>query len=499
MGSSESKPKTQKKDHKNLYKLMKAYSDYNTDTNTINFSRKDLANTISDNSILDVIQAGGDKLKNIPSRDRYSKYETQQIKNRNQNIVGGDCGNQFSSVSEEEMKGLKHLVMHGAGCGCGENKVLNLEGGKHSLSNSSSYNPLNSMTMSDSSKKSKLSKSSNSSSYNPMNSITPTGLIGSSHVDKRITPSGLIGSSPFDDNNRNMIGGDCSATSSYMPSQARAVSATSSYNGSVRKNESATSSYMPSQVGSASATSSYSGSVRKNESATSSYMPSQVGSASATSVSNKSESDGISSNSNDNRLLNLLKSEQKGGNLSSSSSISTISKSESAINYHNLIGGQQDDDKNSDLDESPSTTTTESTTTENSKKSDNTDNTESTVKDKQSRLDRLSTASKTKSSSKTRSSKASSTSSSASSSSLTTSTGSSTFDSSSTQHSSDTSSSSRSSTTDNSRMSKNIYLSTTMSDGNVIDAKQFYSSDMGELYSSDTNFLRHNLTKRRFR
>ena len=471
MGSSESKPKTQKKDHKNLYKLMKAYSDYNTDTNTINFSRKDLANTISDNSILDVIQAGGDKLKNIPSRDRYSKYETQQIKNRNQNIVGGDCGNQFSSVSEEEMKGLKHLVMHGAGCGCGENKVLNLEGGKHSLSNSSSYNPLNSMTMSDSSKKSKLSKSSNSSSYNPMNSITPTGLIGSSHVDKRITPSGLIGSSPFDDNNRNMIGGDCSATSSYMPSQARAVSATSSYNGSVRK----------------------------NESATSSYMPSQVGSASATSVSNKSESDGISSNSNDNRLLNLLKSEQKGGNLSSSSSISTISKSESAINYHNLIGGQQDDDKNSDLDESPSTTTTESTTTENSKKSDNTDNTESTVKDKQSRLDRLSTASKTKSSSKTRSSKASSTSSSASSSSLTTSTGSSTFDSSSTQHSSDTSSSSRSSTTDNSRMSKNIYLSTTMSDGNVIDAKQFYSSDMGELYSSDTNFLRHNLTKRRFR
>ena len=38
-----------------------------------------------------------------------------------------------------------------------------------------------------------------------------------------------------------------------------------------------------------------------------------------------------------------------------------------------------------------------------------------------------------------------------------------------------------------------------MSDGNVIDAKQFYSSDYGELYSSETNYLRHNLTKRRFR
>ena len=486
MGSSESKPKTQKKDHKNLYKLMKAYSDYNTDTNTINFSRKDLANTISDNSILDVIQAGGDKLKNIPSRDRYSKYETQQIKNRNQNLVGGDCGNQFSSVSEEEMKGLKHLVMHGAGCGCGENKVLNLEGGKHSLSNSSSYNPLNSMTMSDSSKK---SKSSNSSSYNPMNSITPTGLIGSLKNDERITPTGLIGSlknderitptgaSPFDDNNKNMNGGDCSATSSFMPSHVHAVSATSSYGGS-----------------------------RINESATSSFIPSHVGSASATSISNKLESGennlNNNLNNNGNILLNLLKSAQNGGNLSNSSSISTISKSESAINYHNLIGGQQDDDKNSDLDESPSTTTTESTTTENTKNTKKSDNTDSTVKDKQSRLDKLeglSTASKTKSSSKTRSSKASSTSSSDSSSSLTTSTGSSTFDSSSTQHSSDTSSSSRSSTTDNSRISKNIYLSTTMSDGNVIDAKQFYSSDMGELYSSDTNFLRHNLTKRRFR
>ena len=471
MGSSESKPKTQKKDHKNLYKLMKAYSDYNTDTNTINFSRKDLANTISDNSILDVIQAGGDKLKNIPSRDRYSKYETQQIKNRNQNLVGGDCGNQFSSVSEEEMKGLKHLVMHGAGCGCGENKVLNLEGGKHSLSNSSSYNPLNSMTMSDSSKK---SKSSNSSSYNPMNSITPTGLIGSLKNDERITPTGA---SPFDDNNKNMNGGDCSATSSFMPSHVHAVSATSSYGGS-----------------------------RINESATSSFIPSHVGSASATSISNKLESGennlNNNLNNNGNILLNLLKSAQNGGNLSNSSSISTISKSESAINYHNLIGGQQDDDKNSDLDESPSTTTTESTTTENTKNTKKSDNTDSTVKDKQSRLDKLeglSTASKTKSSSKTRSSKASSTSSSDSSSSLTTSTGSSTFDSSSTQHSSDTSSSSRSSTTDNSRISKNIYLSTTMSDGNVIDAKQFYSSDMGELYSSDTNFLRHNLTKRRFR
>jgi hypothetical protein len=48
--------------------------------------------------------------------------------------------------------------------------------------------------------------------------------------------------------------------------------------------------------------------------------------------------------------------------------------------------------------------------------------------------------------------------------------------------------------------SDRVYLnSATISDGNFIDAKQFYSSDNGNLYSSDTNYLRHNLNKRRFR
>ena len=211
-----------------------------------------------------------------------------------------------------------------------------------------------------------------------------------------------------------------------------------------------------------------------------------------------------------NRLVKLLvspspSSKQNGGGLSSgsslsnaSSSISTISRSATGTKYHDLIGGfqnggQKDDDAKSDFDESPSTTTTESTTTENTK---NTENSDSTIKDKQSRLERLSTASKTQSS-KTRSAKSSSTSSSGTT--YSSSSSSTSFESSSSNHSSDTSTSSKSSSSAESKLSKNIYLSTSMSGGNVIDAKQFYSSDNGEIYSSDTNYLRHNLTKRRFR
>ena len=48
-------------------------------------------------------------------------------------------------------------------------------------------------------------------------------------------------------------------------------------------------------------------------------------------------------------------------------------------------------------------------------------------------------------------------------------------------------------------MTNKVYLTSTMSGGEFIDAKQFYSSENGDLYSSDTNYLRHNLTKRRFR
>ena len=560
MGNSESKPKSQKKDNKKLYNLLKVHSDFNNDT--INFSRKDLLNTLSDSSFNELIQAGGgDRLKNVPKRDRYSKYETQQIKSHNQNLLGG---NQFSSVSAEEMNGLRNLVLHGAGCGCGENNVLKLEGGsRRNMTESSSYNPINSITMTESYNMHGAGCGSATSSYMPSQvagDLSATSIDNSRRrpVDGSATssymPSQAMGDLSATSTNsvrRHQVNN--SATSSYMPSQAMGdLSATST--NSVRRrpvNSSATSSYMPSQaMGDLSATST--NSVRRrpvNNSATSSYMPSQaMGDLSATSIdksrthlslrkklhsvnrTKKHHVDGsatssympsqvvgdVSPTSTDgtklpkkkNRLVKLLvspSSKQNGGGLSSgsslsnaSSSISTISRSATGTKYHDLIGGfqnggQKDDDAKSDFDESPSTTTTESTTTENTK---NTENSDSTIKDKQSRLERLSTASKTQSS-KTRSAKSSSTSSSGTT--YSSSSSSTSFESSSSNHSSDTSTSSKSSSSAESKLSKNIYLSTSMSGGNVIDAKQFYSSDNGEIYSSDTNYLRHNLTKRRFR
>jgi len=497
MGSTSSCESTDKnakktKNNARLYNLIKVQSDYDTERNTINFSRRDLLNTLSDRSIIDVMHIGGSKnieLYNKPTRDRYSQYERQRLHNTNQNLIGGLAA-EFSSVSEAELNGLKQLVMNGAGCGCGENSVLNMNGGNRcSLHNSSesSYNPINSITMSEISQR--------GGTY---------GSATSSYMPSQVGSANMSATSMTE--TRNELG---SATSSYMPSQVGSanMSATSM---TETRNElgSATSSYMPSQVGSANM-SATSMTETRNElgSATSSYMPSQVGSAnmSATSISDNnhisannilnniaqtvSEKSTNSVNSNITRLKKLT-NVLMGGNMDdvSSFTMSTISRtSENAVNYHDLIGGAGEDTVTDG--ESSSTTTTESTTTINE------ENSESTVKESvTSRLGNLERASKTTTSTN-RNPKASSTSSSH----TTGGSSSSGSSSSTTNRSSDTSSSSSSSTTESHKMSQQIYLTSSMSEGNIINAKQFYSSDHGELYSSDTNYLRHNLTKRRFR
>jgi hypothetical protein len=284
-----------------------------------------------------------------------------------------------------------------------------------------------------------------------------------------------------------------------------------------------------------------------NDSATSSYMPSQIGSAvmSATSMSNSatssntiiaSENSDKTVNSNINRLKRLSKVLQ-GGNLNtfsatSVSSMSTVSRihenilngggvsatsvssmspvsrihenilngggvsatsvssmspvsrtSENAVNYHDLVGGAGEDTVTDGKSSSSTTTTSTESTTE-----------KESAKHSESRLDRLAqTASKSDSRSRSSTSSSGTT---VSSSSSTPGSGSS---SSTSYHSSDSSSTSSRSTTENSTVTQQKYVLSSMSEGNVIDAKQFYSSDYGELYNSDTNYLRNNLTKRRFR
>ena len=169
--------------------------------------------------------------------------------------------------------------------------------------------------------------------------------------------------------------------------------------------------------------------------------------------------------------------------LISAFSNSDISSLSGPVNYSNIIGGAWDNkmSRTEETEKVSSSTKTESSTT-------------LTGGSEMSRINKLKSAS----TSSKRSKKASSTSSDGSS--ITSSiTGSS--DSSSVSGSSSNSSSSSSTlySANSGTMTNKVYLTSTMSGGEFIDAKQFYSSENGDLYSSDTNYLRHNLTKRRFR
>jgi len=425
-----------------LYKMMKNQPSYTEDT--INFRRNDLVNTLSDRSIIEVIHKDGIRL-NAPKRNRYSELETQQVKNKNSNFIGGNL-----SVSDNELSAIKNLIVMQGGCGCGENTVLKQNG----------------------------------------------------------AGCGSDGTTVLDQN-----GGDCgSVTSSFMP-QTMEVSATSVSNrnnalsiDSNLEGGSATSSFMP-QTMEVSATSV---SNRNNSgSATSSFMP-QTMEVSATSVSNRNNAlsatstlvGGSEQESNlDSAMNRLIKiaDVQFGGEIdfdlqpkhnTTSELINALSLSSNSnskpIDYADIVGGAWGKKKNKqhikdgageDIDEIDSSPTESTTTTETPEKT----------------LMRVSK--------KERSKRASSTSSDGTSdssiSSITTSS-STTLNS-----SSSTSSSSKSSPYGASIKSisgGNIYIATeSMSGGNFIDAKQFYSTENGELYSSDTNYLRNNIGKRRFK
>lgn len=520
----------------NLYKLMKGGAYFN-DQNTINFSRKDLLNTLSDTSILDVMRGGGEKLKHYPKRDRYSKYETQQIKNHNQNLHGG---HQLSTVSDQEMQTLRNLITQQGGCGCGNQSPVPQKGGcgcgensvlrggfKGRLNESatSSFMPGNISDLSATSNTSNSSKSSRNeifanasatSSFMPRNisdlSITSQSQRGGMSPTSEINPEENIEENP---NEQNQI--------EENPNEQNQVE-----QNQVEEN--------PQSGGLSSSTSDFATSDRKLH-----YNPQlqqyQYEQYNHKLVNNRNNN----SESAMERLTNLVGNNiQMGGAINRSDFSATSSQ---PIKYEELVGsgwgkkskkqkgGARVDEPSST---SSSVTSSTSTSSKSSTPSDDekdiagrisrqmarTESTESTVEQKdltvdrtspsesstessttteESEMSRLNALERTKTdTASTRSSKASSSSSSGSTPSS--SNGSASSSSGSTSPSTFDSSSSSSSRSENSKtVKRNIYLSTTASEGNVIDAKQFYSSDQGELYSSDTNYLRHNLTKRRFR
>ncbi len=426
---------------KNLYNLMRAEPHY-TEQNTIKFSRHDLANTLSDTSILDLIHKGGNKSSR---RERYKQYETQRIKNRNQNYIGGAVSDsinidftsdhKYSTVSEGELSALRNLIkQNGGGCGCGDEKVI--KGGR-----------IHNNVM-------------NGGCGCGENTVLKGGFLNIGSATSSASVYGNIADlSATSDINNTMNGGSATSSANFSAfGNPNNLSATSNVNYTANNNGlSATST-----LSALSATSALSGGSPQVDSAMGRLQ----------------------------RLANIQFGGFNNGNstsdLISAFSNSDLSSFSGAVNYSNIIGGGWDN-KMSRTEETEKTSSSSSTKTESS----------TTITGGDSEMSRINKL-KSVSTSSTRSKKASSTSSDGSS---ITSTVTGSSDSSSVTGSSIDSSSSSSTlySANSGSMANKVYLTSTMSGGEFIDAKQFYSSENGDLYSSDTNYLRHNLTKRRFR
>ncbi len=488
-----------------LYKMMKAQPVYTDDT--INFRKSDFVNTLSDRSIIDAIHKDNARV-NAPTRNRYAELETQQLKNKNSNIIGGNGGNggnHMTPVSEGELSAIKNLVMGGGGCGCDKNDltVSGAGAGAGAGSVTSTFMP-ETMDLSATSMTGKgnvrSANSSVTSSFMPQTmdlsatSVTAKGnasLVNDS-TTSTFMPQATDLSATLMTGKGNVRSVNGSVTSSFMP-QATDLSATSvtgKGNASL-VNDSATSTFMP-QVMNLSATSmtgkDNNGSV--NGSVTSSFMP-QATNLSATSVTGVAtpvnQATGSVLDSAMNRLLKVANLQFGGEDLepnmeikhnTTSELINALSLSSASgrqpIDYANIVGGKADD-----IDESESSTT-ESTTVEK----------DVAAQERIKKVEKIRKKKERKSPSSPASSSSSST------------TASSMDSSSSVTSSLSVTSSSKSSpyVASVGSLSRNIYLATeSMSGGNFIDAKQFYSTEQGELYNSDTNYLRHNINKRRFK
>ena len=477
---------------------------------TINFSRNDLVDTVSALDLNSVFELhGGAKnidLHNIPSRNRYSEYtstKTMKINNMNggANVVGA-----YSSASEGDLSLIKHMIMgrqsqnggggcssgtpvtpvpvtEATGCGCETGSVL--QGGGFNFGQMLAASMLESKPLSNA-----------STSYNPLNSMTPqdsmnggylSGLSDSQNSELlSATSSAMFGG--------NLATADLSATSEYNMSQQNMSQNGGSYNNSMY---SATSQLMSYQQG---------GSLGNGSLGTSQHEAFGKGSAlSATSDYNMS---------------------QQGGDLSVTSAL--------PIQYDSLFGGKHKDSKkvhNHGKDKNSSSSSTSKSgsssssfnikdvdASSSSSKSPSDDDSDAVIaralarnstamSDTTRELARMSDA---KSDKKPRSkhslNKSSSSSKNTSSSSTSTNTSTKTDSS---IDSSDSGSSMSSSSTPgeaigkvNSMRYNNLLLtspnSATRSDS-LVNAKQFYSSENGDLYSSESNFLRNNISRNRIR
>ena len=473
---------------------------------TVKFSRNDLVDTVSELDLNSVFELHGGskqiKLRNIPQRDRYTEFMTTKT----MNIMNGgaNVGGTFSSASEGDLSLIKSMIMgrqtggasaESTNCGCETENVLS--GGKLDLGRILA------------SQIGGISGLSPESTYNPLHSMDSlSDMMGGNLSDYSSTNSNIMSTtSSFSDN---MNGGKQNGGNS---SRLSALSATSDFNqsqmGGNYSGLSATSDFNQSQMGG-----NYSA-----LSATSNFNQSQNG-LSATSPFNQSQNGGNLSRLSALSATSPFNQSQMGGNFSATSTTSSL-----PIQYDSLIGGKNKNnkdnkdkkDKKKRVKASDSSSTSESTASSNllmmkdmdasssSTKSERDNESSATIaralnpdamSEKTRALHRFSSDEKPKKDKKDKSKKSDS---------------SNTSDTSSTTmtKSSSTSTSASSSTTPGEAIAKvnsvkygNLLLtspnSASISDS-LVNAKQFYSSENGDLFSSESNFLKNNIRKNRLR
>jgi hypothetical protein len=497
--------------------MLKHNNDY-SEQNTINFSRKDLLNTLSEDTFANIIHKGGnkkDRVKEIPTRNRYKEYEGFKATKKQ---AGGN-NDVYSTVSEREMNVLRDMItfrQNGGACSCGENRVL--EGGC-GCGQTSVFVP---------------AKTHKRTQKGGVDSATSPMMPGMTDIQPSATSPDMPANVEVDSATSTMMPGmtdvQPSATSPDMPANVEVDSATSTMMPGMTDVQPSATSPMPANVEVDSATSTMMpGMTNVQPSTTSPDMQAESVSSNMTVVQAE-----VSENTKQtqNKVFKALKHLNLDGennegildggarsdstsnlirNIKATLSYSNSQTTPQAINYSKLLGGAESESANLDIDKSSSTTTSSSTTygTESDKtkseKSDKTVTQSTTTESTNTGTDTNSMSLPSRSgrslSRDSKSTQSSTKSSSKSSSSSSCSTSSCTSSKSSKSSSTSTSSSSSSYGPAIGKYERNVnYLSTSgMSDSNIISAKQFYSSDHGELYSSDTNYLRNNINKRRFR
>jgi len=526
-------------------KYVKSGLSVNTD-DTIGFRHSELeTSTLSDITINPMAGGSNDYIKHMPKRDRYTEYEYAFKKTVNKDVKDVKDGGayQYSSVSENDLNALRNIILSdnqtGGGCGCeGEQtfiKKLNdisdatstmatiQQGGALDALSETSDGFANltnkqkdllsdaTSTLATIQQGGVLSSTSEISSNNTVSksesSNVTSDVIGIQYNQTQL--GGYSATSPLNESDKTVVdtlksgevdrfkqlgeilmkGGYNTTSSDFSLSRDSSDVQTNSSNGITYET----------LVG---------GVVKRKSSKKSSKKSKNVNRKSSRVMarSSKTEDETIDKSSSTTQSSSVTPSSNRSSTTSKSSSSVNINSSKPIYPGMSPIARSINPDSKSDSPSSISSSKSSSTTASASYNSTNSQSDSQSQSQSQSRMYKSSSYSSTYSSSQSRSqSETNSSPHRSSTTESTTNTGSSNSDTSMTSKSGNSSDSSGdvNKVGEYRTLQRNYPTSSSRdndTNSDVINVKQFYSSDHGDLYSSsETNFLKNNLSKNRFR